>query len=251
MLSGAGTTGTIDREQPDRPERDRHGAARQRRRRHRHLRRQPNHDRRPERHAEPDRRQYRSPASMCRPASGTRSCSTRSLRTAAWHRSRRYRRDAERCRRRRYRAEQPAELPGADGGMPAACRSRSTARRTRRYRIELLRQHRVRRLGQRRSRDAVSARRRVTTSGTGTIAPTLFQLPGGSFVTASATDPGNNTSELAACVLTGVPPSLAAPSPASANRARRSNVALTGQNTTWSQGRAVAGFGSGHHGQLC
>ncbi len=85
----------------------------------------------------------------------------------------------------------------------------------------------------------------VTTDAIGNAIIPLFTAATGQFVTATATDPANNTSEFSACVVTGAQPSLTSVSPTSAQQGTTLTVVLTGQNTNFVQGTTAAGFGAG------
>jgi len=85
----------------------------------------------------------------------------------------------------------------------------------------------------------------VSTDGTGNATIPLFTASAGQFVTATATDAANNTSELSACAQTGVPAALTSVTPASAQQGTTLNVALTGQNTNFAAGTTTVSFGAG------
>ena len=66
----------------------------------------------------------------------------------------------------------------------------------------------------------------------------------GLFVTATATDPSNNTSEFSACAQADAAPALTTITPASAPQGATLDVALTGQNTHFVSGTTTVGFGA-------
>ena len=70
-------------------------------------------------------------------------------------------------------------------------------------------------------------------------------MAAGWFVSATATDPGNNTSEFSACARSGPVASLSNVAPASAQQGATLNVVLTGQSTNFAAGTTHAGFGAG------
>ena len=86
----------------------------------------------------------------------------------------------------------------------------------------------------------------VTTDGSGNATIPLFTAAAGQFVTATATDSSNNTSEFSACVQTVVSqPALASVTPASGQQGATLNVSLTGENTNFVNGTTTASFGAG------
>ncbi len=85
----------------------------------------------------------------------------------------------------------------------------------------------------------------LTTDATGNSASVLFPMAAGWFVSATATDPGNNTSEFSACARSGPVASLSNVAPASAQQGATVNVVLTGQSTNFAAGTSVASFGAG------
>ena len=118
----------------------------------------------------------------------------------SWHRSRNHGRYGERCGRRGPGPEQPAELPCPDRG---GWRRRRNAQQPpeRDVPIELFGSTACDASGNGEGATLIGAMD-VTTDGAGNATIPPFTVAAGQFVTATASDASNNTSEFSACLLT-------------------------------------------------